>query len=151
MRIIISSCCPHGQKLTALRSRIIADRMMGYIPYQPPLCHEAFSVSACMYASRDTMVSSYLSPSIVFVSLSIPSIRGMNRRPSETVHNEKVACTLCILCNDSMAGNIIQIIDYIPPLLVISWWDNGSIERASQQWLCSCVRVWNELRSPTAE
>ena len=119
-------------------------RIRWWLTYRiSPSVYEAFSVSAIMYYWRDTMVSSYLSPLIVFVSLSIPSIRGMNRRPSETVHNQKVTRTLCILYNDSMAGNIIQIIDYIPPLLIRSGWDNGSIERASQRWcvfLCTCLK-----------
>ena len=91
----------------------------------------------------DSMVLSYLSPLIVLVSLSIPSFHGMNRRPSETVYNQKVAGTLLILCYDSMAGHIILIIDFIPPLLVRSGWDNGSIERASQEWcvlLCTCLK-----------
>ena len=119
-------------------------RIRWWVTYHisPPV-YEAFSVSACMYDWRDSIVSSYLLPLIVLVSLSIPSIRGMNRRPSETVHNQKVAGTLCILYNDSMAGNIILIIDYIPPLLVRSGWDNGSIERASQRWcvvLCRCLK-----------
>ena len=119
-------------------------RIRWWVTYHiSPSVYEAFSVSACMYDWRDSMVSSYLSPLIVLVSLSIPSIRGMNRRPSETVHNQKVTGTLCILYNDSMAGHIILIIDYIPPLLVRSGWDNGSIERASQQWcvfLCTCLK-----------
>ena len=96
-----------------------------------------------MYDLRNSMLSSYISTLIVRVSLSNPSYRGMNRRPSETVHNQKVSGTLCILYNDSMAGNIIQIIDYIPPLLIRSGWDIGSIERASQQWcvfLCTCLK-----------
>ena len=94
-------------------------RIRWWVTYHiSPSMYEAFSVSACMYDWRDSMVSSYLSPLIVFVSLSIPSIRGINRRPSETVHNQMVASTLCILYNDSMADNIILIIDYIPPLLV---------------------------------
>ena len=90
------------------------------------------------------MVSSYLLPLIVLVSLSIPSIRGMNRRPSETLYNQMVTGTLCILYNDSMADNIILIIDYIPPLLVRSGWDNGSIEKVSQRWcvfLCRCIEI----------
>ena len=119
-------------------------RIRWWVTYHiSPSVYEAFSVSACMYDWRDSMVSSYLSPLIVFVSLSIPSIRGMNRRPSETVHNQMVTGTLCILYNDSMADNIILIIDYIPPLLVRSGWDNGSIERASQEWcvlLCTCLK-----------
>ena len=63
--------------------------------------------------------------------------------PSETVYNLYVTGTLCILYNDSMAGNIILIIDYIPPPLVRSGGDNGSIERASQRWcvfLCTCLK-----------
>ena len=77
------------------------------------------------------------------VSLSIPWFRGMNRRPSESVYNLYVTGTLWILYNDSMAGNIIQIIDYIPPPLVRSGGDNGSIERVSQRWcvfLCTCLK-----------
>ena len=130
------------ERNSSLRSRMIADLMMGYLPYQPSV-YEAFSVSACMYDRRDSMVSSYLSPLIVLVSLSLPSFRGMNRRPSETVHNQMVTGTQWILYNDSMAGNIILIIDYIPPLLVGSGWDNGSIEGASKQccvFLCTCLK-----------
>ena len=89
------------------------------------------------------MVSSYLSPLVVIVSLSIPSFRGMNRRPSETVHNQKITGTRYILYDDSMAGNVVLIIDYIPTLLVRSGGDNGSIERALQQLcvlLCTCLK-----------
>ena len=114
----------------------VSMRIRWWVTYHNgPSMYEAFSVSACMYDWRDSMVSSYLSPLIVLVSLSIPSIRGINRRPSETVHNQMVTGTLCILYNDSMAGNIILIIDYIPPLLVGSGGDNGSIERASQRMM----------------
>ena len=58
-------------------------------------------------------------------------------------HNQRVTDPLCLLSNDPMASHIILIIDYIPPLLVRSGWDNGSIEWASQQWcvfLCTCLK-----------
>ena len=119
-------------------------RIRWWVTYHiSPSVYEALSVSACMYDWRDWMVSAYLSPLIVLVLLSIPPFRGMNRRPSETVYNQKVAGTPYILYNDSMAGNIILIIDYIPPLLVQSGWDNGSIVGSFQQWcviLCTFMK-----------
>ena len=119
-------------------------RIRWWVTYHiSPSMYGAFSVSACLYDWRDSMVLSYLSPLIVPVSLSLPSFRCMNRQPSETVHNQKVAGTLCILYNDSMADNIILIIVCISLLLVSLGLDNGSIERASQRWcviLCSCLK-----------